>query len=402
MSDGDQLDLVAVTAPIAAAFEDAGHHLYLVGGAVRDHLLGHHPDASADLDLTTEAMPAQIKEIVAPLASAVWTTGERFGTIGCLIDGRTYEVTTHRAERYDDHSRKPDVDFSMSIDDDLSRRDFTINAMARRLPGGELVDPLGGRADLAAGRLRTPLDPHLSFSDDPLRMLRAARFVANYDVELVVEAERAIVEMADRLAIVSTERIRDELVRLLAAPAPGRGLELLDRTGLARLFLPELAESDLAAVAGVSADPVLRLAVILGPGGAEQAAARGSELRLGNADTASLRRMVGAAERLDGTDDESIRRFVEAAGADLDRAVELAMATGGPAGLADAVATLIEREGTGFDLPVSGGDLIEELRLEPGPAVGELMRRLHEERLRSGPMTRVDAIALARRWSAER
>ncbi|MEY3267120.1 MAG: hypothetical protein RJA15_1566, partial [Actinomycetota bacterium] len=169
--------------PLAARFREAGHRLFLVGGTVRDLLLGASDAeidfSQIDFDATTTATPDQIKAIVAPIADALWTQGERFGTIGLKIGNRPYEITTHRAEAYSPDSRKPDVQFATDIETDLSRRDFTINAMALELTSDTptLVDPFGGAADLMTRTLRTPLSPEESFSDDPLRMLRAARFV---------------------------------------------------------------------------------------------------------------------------------------------------------------------------------------------------------------------------------
>ncbi|MHB1855534.1 MAG: CCA tRNA nucleotidyltransferase, partial [Acidimicrobiales bacterium] len=205
--------LVRETGPLAARFAQAGHRLYLVGGVLRDAFLDRlRPDQ--DLDLTTDAEPDQIEAAVAGWAEATWTTGKEFGTIGLRRGDRVYEVTTHRAEAYAPESRKPAVKFSASVEADLSRRDFTVNAMALRLGGEgelELIDPYGGLADLASRRLRTPLSPEESFSDDPLRMMRAARFIAGYDLvpdEALVEA---VGHLAERLDIVSAERIRAEL-----------------------------------------------------------------------------------------------------------------------------------------------------------------------------------------------
>lgn len=169
--------------PLAEAFTAADRPLYLVGGVVRDLLLGRDRPAGADIDLCTPALPAEIKQIVSPLAEAVWTQGERFGTIGLRHRGQDYEITTFRSEAYEPDSRKPEVAFGDTIEVDLSRRDFTVNAMALALPEPVLVDPHNGAADLAAGVLRTPLAAEVSFTDDPLRMLRAARFIAGYGLE---------------------------------------------------------------------------------------------------------------------------------------------------------------------------------------------------------------------------
>ena len=230
--------------PLAAAFRQAGHRLYLVGGTVRDLLLGDEakPLDQMDFDSTTTALPEDIKKIVAPLADAVWTQGERFGTIGLRIGQRTHEITTHRAEAYDPDSRKPEVRYSTDITQDLSRRDFTINAMALELTADEptLVDPFGGAADLMTRTLRTPLSPEESFSDDPLRMMRAARFVAQLQVTPDPALVAAVSEMGGRMSIVSMERVRAELDKLMTADHPAPGLWFLIDTGLVDTFFPEI------------------------------------------------------------------------------------------------------------------------------------------------------------------
>ena len=232
--------------PLAARFREAGHRLFLVGGTVRDLLLGASDAeidfSQIDFDATTTATPDQIKAIVAPIADALWTQGERFGTIGLKIGNRPYEITTHRAEAYSPDSRKPDVQFATDIETDLSRRDFTINAMALELTSETptLVDPFGGAADLMTRTLRTPLSPEESFSDDPLRMLRAARFVSQLEVTPDPAIIDAVTAMADRLSIVSAERIRIEFDRLMTTKRPTFGLWFLVDTGLVDHFLPEL------------------------------------------------------------------------------------------------------------------------------------------------------------------
>ena len=270
--------LQAATAELAERFSDDGKSLYLVGGSVRDALFPAGAAAGLDYDLTTDARPDEIERLVADWADAVWTQGARFGTIGCQKDGQLFEITTHRAEVYVPDSRKPEVTFGDDIEADLARRDFTINAMALRLPDMELVDPFDGLADLASGRLRTPLDPEVSFGDDPLRMLRAARFAARFNLKPDPGLEAAIEAMHERLSIVSRERIRDELDKIVMVDVPSEALWFVVRTGLAADFLPELPglalEQDpihrhkdvlahtLAVVDKTSPDRLLRLAAL--------------------------------------------------------------------------------------------------------------------------------------------
>ena len=230
--------------PLAARFRQAGHRLYLVGGTVRDLLLGDEskPVDQMDFDATTTARPEETKKLVAGLADAVWTQGEKFGTIGLKIGERTYEITTHRAEAYSPDSRKPDVEYADDIHADLSRRDFTINAMALELTSDEptLVDPHGGAADLMTRTLRTPLSPEESFSDDPLRMMRAARFIAQLQLTPEEGLTKAVTEMGGRMSIVSMERVRAELDKLMTADHPAPGLWFLIDTGLVDTFFPEI------------------------------------------------------------------------------------------------------------------------------------------------------------------
>ncbi len=234
--------VLSEVAPLAERFAARGHRLYLVGGSVRELLLGraggHH-----DLDFTTGARPPEIKACLDGFADAVWTQGERFGTIGAKRGERIYEITTFRAESYADDSRKPHVTYAEEIELDLSRRDFTVNAMALEVTQGAtpaLVDPFGGAGDLMGKVLRTPLAPEISFSDDPLRMLRAARFIAGYDLHPTDELVQAATALASRLEIVSAERIRDELDKLIVLDHPAAGLFFIHDTGLAEHFLPEL------------------------------------------------------------------------------------------------------------------------------------------------------------------
>jgi poly(A) polymerase len=226
-----------VTSELGERFEAGGHEIALVGGWVRDALLDRSGD---DLDLATSARPVQTVDLLRGWADTIWTVGQAFGTIAARKGSRTIEITTYRTEQYDASSRKPDVAYGDTLEGDLRRRDFTVNAMAVRLPRPEFVDPFDGLADLAAGILRTPGTPEESFSDDPLRMMRAARFVAQLAFSVDPDVVSAMTSMAERITIVSAERVREELTRLLLAPHPRLGLELMVRTGLAEYVLPEL------------------------------------------------------------------------------------------------------------------------------------------------------------------
>lgn len=357
--------VVEETAPLAERFVAAGWRVYLVGGTVRDGFTGRPGGGPAfgpetDIDCTTDAPPDEIESIVRGWADAVWLQGKQFGTIGCIYKGRRFEVTTHRAEAYRPDTRKPEVRFGDDVTADLARRDFTVNAMALSLPDLELVDPYGGIADLAAKRLRTPLDPEASFSDDPLRMLRAARFVAGYGLEPARELLAAVEHLGERLGIVSAERIRDELDKLLVLSSPEAGLWLVVRTGLAAQFLPELPalalEQDpvhrhkdvlahtIAVVGKTPPDRLLRLAALLhdigkprtrafGPGGvtfhhhdvvgARMARSRMEALRYSGADVETVTRLVELHLRFHtyqmGWTDSALRRYARDAGPLLGR-----------------------------------------------------------------------------------
>jgi poly(A) polymerase len=220
-------------------FEDAGHEVALVGGWVRDSLLGRE-GGDEDLDVATSARPEESLALLSGWADTVWTVGQAFGTIAARKGSRTIEVTTYRSEAYDAGSRKPEVTYGDTLEGDLGRRDFTINAMALTLPTPTFVDPFDGLTDLVAGVLRTPGTPQESFGDDPLRMMRAARFAAQLGFTVDADVVTAMTEMAERITIVSAERVRDELTRLLLAGNPRLGLELVVDTGLAEHILPEL------------------------------------------------------------------------------------------------------------------------------------------------------------------
>jgi poly(A) polymerase len=227
-----------VVLELGQRFVDAGHELSLVGGPVRDLFLGR---AALDLDFTTDATPDQTVALIKKWADNYWEIGRAFGTIGMRKAGFQIEITTYRADAYDPESRKPIVAFGQSLTDDLLRRDFTINAMALRLPALELVDPFGGVRDLHASILATPGAPETSFSDDPLRMMRAARFAAQLGVSVRADVREAMISMAERITIISAERVRDELVKLICSAHPRAGVDLLVDTGLAEFVLPEVS-----------------------------------------------------------------------------------------------------------------------------------------------------------------
>ena len=246
MSTSLQRQALESLAPVAGLlyelgtlFTNAGHEIALVGGPVRDAFLGR-TSALADLDLTTSAEPTQIKHLLDGWAENTWDTGIAFGTISASKDDRQIEITTYRSENYNPDSRKPDVEFGSELAADLGRRDFTVNAMALTLPTLEFVDLFGGLKDLEKKILRTPFTPTQSFSDDPLRMLRAARFSSQLQFSIAADVLDAMREMASRLDIVSAERIREELIKILMSDHPRVGLTVMVETGLAQYVLPEL------------------------------------------------------------------------------------------------------------------------------------------------------------------
>lgn len=236
----------ALLGELGAAFAGAGHELYLVGGSVRDAVLGR---LSPDLDFTTDARPEQVQKIVRPLADALWDTGIQFGTVGVGKDDHRLEITTFRADTYDQVSRNPEVRFGDRLEDDLVRRDFTVNAMAVRITAdglGEFLDPLGGLAALRSRTLDTPASPEVSFGDDPLRMLRAARFVSQLGFTVAPRVRTAIEEMAPQLARISAERVAAELDKLLLGKDPVAGIDLLVQTGMGDVVLPEIGGMQMA------------------------------------------------------------------------------------------------------------------------------------------------------------
>ena len=224
---------------LAAAYKAAGFRLALVGGPVRDAILGR---LGNDLDFTTDARPHESKKILNAWADNTWDTGILFGTVAAKRGDVTVEVTTYRSDKYEEDSRKPEVEFGDTIEGDLSRRDFTVNAMALELTGAqpEFIDPYGGLDDLVKKVLRTPVTAQQSFSDDPLRMMRAARFASQLNFDIAPDVSEALAAMAGRISIISAERIREEFIKLLLSPSPRIGITILVESGLADLILPEI------------------------------------------------------------------------------------------------------------------------------------------------------------------
>ena len=405
-------DLCAAVSPVADRFLANGFRIYLVGGVVRDRLLG--VDRTPDLDLTTDAPPERIRELVDGVADTVWLQGERFGTVGIRLGDLTMEITTHRAEAYMGDSRKPVVRFSTDLHEDLARRDFTVNAMAVEVAERTLHDPYDGRADLGRGILKTPLPPEESFSDDPLRMLRAARFVARYALVPAEGLVGAAQSLVGRMAIVSAERIRDELFRLLEVEDPSTGVHLLEEIGLLDVLLPEVAalgagvrNRALEVVATATDDPVLRLAVLAQSAGGM--ASRLVDLRLSGTDIRRIAVLVDGADRIvegstDGPwSDEQVRRLAVAVGPSLDPVLDFVDLVGVETG--DLVA-VVERLGLVGELddlgPALDGDAIMVLLdLPAGPEVGEALSWLVDLRLREGRVAPDEAATrLADWWSS--
>jgi poly(A) polymerase len=446
-----------VPVALARRFAAAGSELFLVGGSVRDALLGRSP-AHTDLDFATPCRPAETRRVVAGWADEVYTIGEAFGTVGVLKDGVKVEITTFRAEVYRGDSRKPVVQYSEDLETDLSRRDFTVNATALRLvPAPEIIDPYGGLADLGAGLLRTPLDPGIAFEDDPLRMLRLFRFVSALGFRAADDAVGAVRAMRERLAIVSAERVRDELDKLLVGEHVEEGLWGLVDSGLAGEFLPELVALRLqqdpihqhkdvlahtiAVVGRCRDDRVLRLAALFhdvgkpdtrsfGPEGvafhhhevvgARLARHRLRDLRYSKEDIEQVSGLVYLHLRPHtlkmGWTDRAVRRYVRDAGPLLERLNLLVLAdvtTRDPKKartverrieeLEERIAVLREREELdAIRPPIDGHAVMAFLGIKPGPLVGEVMDLLLEYRLDEGPYSEEEAYRLVREWAEGR
>lgn len=436
-------------------FTRGGHELYLVGGTVRDAFM--HRDVDGDLDYATDARPDETKRIVGEWADAVFATGETHGTIAGVKNGETFEITTFREDTYRGNSRRPAVAFSDAIENDLRRRDFTVNAVAVRIPDGQVVDPFGGIGDLESGVLRTPASPKGAFREDPLRMLRLFRFWATLGFRPAGSALQAVAETRERLGVVSAERIRDEFSRLLVAPGPSEALMGMVNTGLAGLFLPEVAalrmeqhpryrHKDVLAhtmkvVDKASPVLVLRLASLLhdigkpvtrryGSGGAsfhrhEQVGAemtrrRLKALRYPTATVNDVSRLVLLHMRPQGLDagssDAAVRRYVRDAGPLLGHLNELSrcdittkhrhVADGylrQRARLENRIVELRERDNLdSFTPPLDGHQVMSCLGIPPGPTVGKVLKVLLDRRIEHGPCSPEGATRVVRDWAVER
>jgi poly(A) polymerase len=454
--------LSSVTDPLAERFASAGHQLYLVGGPVRDALLGR---PTADLDFTTDARPETILELVKKFGPT-WTTGFAFGTVGVQVGEDRCEITTFRSDSYAADSRKPAVAFGDSIEADLARRDFTVNAMAVALPidaARPIVDPFNGFDDLAAALLRTPIAATESFNDDPLRMLRAARFASQLGFTVDDAALTAINTMADRLGIVSPERIREELSKLILGADPRRGLAIMVDSGLAEFVLPEVGRlretvdehrrhkdvyvhtltvlEQAIALEPDGPDLVLRLAALLHdigkpktksvePGGkvsfhhhevvgAAMTRSRLTALRYPKDVIEDVSRLVELHLRFHGYSggawtDAAVRRYVRDAGPLLDRLHRLTRSdcttrnARKAAALASAydslerrIAELSEQEDLDRIRPdLDGNQIMAELGIGAGPTVGKAYQHLLKLRLEHGPMAYDEAVAALREWAA--
>ena len=444
---------------LAERFREAGHDLYLVGGSVRDALLDL---PNSDLDFATGARPDEIESIVRPWAADLYLAGKTYGTIGAIQGGRVHEITTFRSEIYRDQSRKPKVAYSDEIEEDLSRRDFAVNAMAIRIPTSDheapaMVDPFDGLSDLHQRVLRTPLDPEISFGDDPLRMLRLFRFVSRLGFAPDEAAITAVHDMHGRLEIVSAERIKGELDRLMIGDHVGPALWGLVETGLAEEFIPELPalalevdpvhhHKDVLAhtIAVVEKTPArleLRLAALFhdigkpstrefGPGGvsfhhhevvgARMTRRRMKELRYSKRTTEDVSRLVFLHMRPHtyqmGWNDSAVRRYVRDAGpllVDLNELVRCDVTTRNRRRertisrrideLEERIAELREEEELdALRPPIDGNQVMAHLGLEPGRQVGELMKMLYERRVDDGPYSEDEAYEMLDQWAAAR
>lgn len=450
---GAAIEVDPLAQELGEVFAGAGYQLYLVGGVVRDALLGR---PHTDLDLATDALPQETLRILRGWADRQYLMGIRFGTVGARKGETDLEITTFRNEVYRPEDRKPGVTFAPDLETDLSRRDFTINAMAVRLPDGAFVDPFGGVKALSAKVLDTPLDPAIAFSDDPLRMLRAARFASQLEVTPAPRVVEAMRTMGERLAIVSGERMRAELDKLLVTKQPSLGLRLLVETGLTDRFMPELTALQLeqdpvhkhkdvlthtfAVVERCEEDRLLRLAALLhdigkpptraftADGvqfhhhevvGARMAEERMRALRYPSAEVEQVRTLVEMHLRFHtyrmGWSDGAVRRYVRDAGPLLDQLNQLTRADCTTQNkrkakefevlqdeLEERIARLAAEESLeAIRPPLDGKQVMEHLGLSPGPEVGQALDYLLDLRMDRGPIAEEEALALLDAWWAQ-
>ena len=405
IAQDDRDDVDRRVGDLAERFAAAGWAFFVVGGVVRDLFLGAD---TGDVDVTTDATPADTTTLLQGWADSTWEPGIRFGTVGARKGDVIVEITTHRSEQYHADSRKPEVEFSSEIHEDLARRDFTINAMAIELPDWRLVDPYDGESDLMNRVLRTPLAPEIAFSDDPLRMLRAARFLSNYQLTLSDGVENAMNVMAERLDIVSKERVNEEFSKLLAIEHPTSGIRLLQRTGLMGRLFPDMAtREDLhsGALDLVRPDLELRWACLLWPVLQDGTEARRAlaRLRLSNATASAAAAVIDAARDLvEANNDEqsTARQLLHRNRHSLGLASELLNAYKQPpsVSLLSAIDQILEVEGDKeFQVPLDGHEVAELVGGE-GPLVGEMLDRLMEHRVQYGPMSKEEALAMIQEW----
>ena len=385
--------------PVTERFVNEQHTLFLVGGVVRDSFI-NQKIKSPDLDLTTNATPDQIRALVEPVADAVWLQGERFGTIGLRIGEIRMEITTHRSESYITSSRKPSVTFSLNLEDDLSRRDFTVNAMAFELDTGNFFDPFNGRSDLENKILRTPLSPSESFNDDPLRILRAARFSAGYELKPVQEIVDTAKDLAERILIVSAERIREEVLKLLALENPTKGFEFLEKVDLLPKILSfefNLDDQNLNKIFSLLPpdDPISRFSIFFKGLSKTKVKESLHRLRMSREEKRLIENIVdflnfvSNGPKSEQWTDEEIRRSLDLNQLNVEESINLIVASDlNVKNFLGSVENLKATENLlSFEPSLTAQELMVLLNLEPGPLVGEILRWLKEIHLRDGPIS---------------
>tara|TARA_B100001175_G_C19506160_1_gene640976 strand:+ start:401 stop:1669 length:1269 start_codon:yes stop_codon:yes gene_type:complete len=395
---------------VRRTFESSGKKIYLVGGIVRD-LYGNATNIqNLDIDLTTNATPEEIKAIIKPIADNLWLSGEKFGTIGAHVNGKTIEITTHRSESYLSDSRKPIVEFSQQIEEDLSRRDFTVNSMAIDLSSKELIDPFNGQKDFADGVLRTPLNPDISFSEDPLRMLRAARFTCRFELTPTKKMVQSMKALAPRLEIVSPERIREEFDKFLEVRNPEPGFKLLLKTKIYKLFLPEINDKEnirknggYKSLSQLPIDPLVRLAALLLNTSAKECEYRMKKLKYSNERISQTKLLIQSTKTIEAKpiDNESYRKWYFQTADLRDKAIELAKINKKLKKIISEMERTkisLEHELHDFSVPLTGAEIMELLKIQEGPEVGEALQYLQEIRFQKGPITQGEAEKAIRNW----